>query len=153
MQFSATQLRHLVQNEVMKIILGCAKTARNEILRAELHLPSVICRIQKITCRTVGRMLSTGSDSLKGLLTPLYHDTWTPTTPYLRKILGVLTSVAWTVIWLKMSSSHPCLRSAGAIVHFTWIPSHVGILLYEKADRLAQCAFKTTQRILALSTL
>ncbi|XP_063865392.1 uncharacterized protein LOC135103279 [Scylla paramamosain] len=32
------------------------------------------------------------------------------------------------------------LESAGATVHFTWIPSHVGISLNEEADRLAQCA-------------
>ncbi|XP_063848254.1 uncharacterized protein LOC135093209 [Scylla paramamosain] len=93
-QFSATQLRpmELVQNEAMRIILGCPRTARTEVLRAELYLPSIMCRIQEITCRTVGRILCTGSDSLKGSLTPLYHDPRTPTTPYFRKILGVLTS-------------------------------------------------------------
>ncbi|MPC74340.1 hypothetical protein E2C01_068698 [Portunus trituberculatus] len=94
-QFSAIQLRpvELLQNKAMRIILGCPRTARNEFLRAELHLPSIVCRIQKITCHTVGRMLCTGSDSLKGSLAPLYHDLRTPTTPYLRMILGVLTSV------------------------------------------------------------
>ncbi|MPC69442.1 hypothetical protein E2C01_063667 [Portunus trituberculatus] len=30
------------------------------------------------------------------------------------------------------------LEGAGTTVHFTWIPSHVGILLNEKADRLPQ---------------
>ncbi|MPC34843.1 hypothetical protein E2C01_028245 [Portunus trituberculatus] len=34
------------------------------------------------------------------------------------------------------------LQGAGATVHFTWIPSHVGIPLIEKADRLAQCALQ-----------
>ncbi|MPC97838.1 hypothetical protein E2C01_093174 [Portunus trituberculatus] len=34
------------------------------------------------------------------------------------------------------------LEGAGAAVHFTWIPSHVGILLNEKADCLAQCALQ-----------
>ncbi|MPC86582.1 hypothetical protein E2C01_081416 [Portunus trituberculatus] len=34
-----------------------------------------------------------GFDSLKGSQIPLYHDPRTPTTPYLRKLLGVLTSV------------------------------------------------------------
>ncbi|MPC68445.1 hypothetical protein E2C01_062647 [Portunus trituberculatus] len=90
-QFSATQLHplELVQNEVMRIILGCPRTAQIEVLKAELHLPSIMCRMQEITCRTVSRILCTGSDSLKGSLTPLYHDPWTPITPYLRKILGV----------------------------------------------------------------
>ncbi|MPC99209.1 hypothetical protein E2C01_094609 [Portunus trituberculatus] len=49
-----------------------------------------------MTCRTISRMLCMGSDFLKGSLTPLYHDPCTPTTPYLRKILGVLTNVGVT---------------------------------------------------------
>ncbi|MPC39949.1 hypothetical protein E2C01_033502 [Portunus trituberculatus] len=38
-----------------------------------------------------------------------------------------------------------CPRTAqniGAKIHFTWIASHVGIPLNEKADRLAQCALQ-----------
>ncbi|MPC41645.1 hypothetical protein E2C01_035246 [Portunus trituberculatus] len=31
----------LVQNEAMRIILGCHRTARIEVLRAKLHLPSI----------------------------------------------------------------------------------------------------------------
>ncbi|MPC13548.1 hypothetical protein E2C01_006286 [Portunus trituberculatus] len=94
-QFSATQLHplELVQNEAMRIILGCPRTTQIEVLRAELHLLSIMFRVQEITCRTVSQMLCTGSESLKGSMTPLYHDPWTPTTPYLRKNLGVLTSV------------------------------------------------------------
>ncbi|MPC75105.1 hypothetical protein E2C01_069490 [Portunus trituberculatus] len=55
-QFSATQLHPLepVQNEAMWIILGCPKTPWIEVLRAEMHLPSIMCRIQEITSRTVG---------------------------------------------------------------------------------------------------
>ncbi|MPC71733.1 hypothetical protein E2C01_066019 [Portunus trituberculatus] len=34
------------------------------------------------------------------------------------------------------------LKGAGAMVHFTWIPSHMGIPLNEKPDCLAQCALK-----------
>ncbi|MPD05461.1 hypothetical protein E2C01_101206 [Portunus trituberculatus] len=34
------------------------------------------------------------------------------------------------------------LEGAGAMVHFIWIPSHVGIPLNEKADRLAQCGLE-----------
>ncbi|XP_063866943.1 uncharacterized protein LOC135104011 [Scylla paramamosain] len=46
-QFSAIQPRplELVQNEAMRIILGCPRTARIEVLRAALHLPSIMCRI------------------------------------------------------------------------------------------------------------
>ncbi|MPC19735.1 hypothetical protein E2C01_012661 [Portunus trituberculatus] len=53
-QFSASQLLplELIQNEAMRIILGCPRTARIEILRAELHLPRIICRIQEIICCT-----------------------------------------------------------------------------------------------------
>ncbi|MPC33399.1 hypothetical protein E2C01_026748 [Portunus trituberculatus] len=34
------------------------------------------------------------------------------------------------------------LEGAGATVHFTWIPSHVGIPLNGKADHLALCALQ-----------
>ncbi|KAK4320262.1 hypothetical protein Pmani_008871 [Petrolisthes manimaculis] len=38
MQYSATQLRplELIQNEAMRIVLGCPRTAKIEVLRAEL---------------------------------------------------------------------------------------------------------------------
>ncbi|MPC56580.1 hypothetical protein E2C01_050543 [Portunus trituberculatus] len=69
--FSATQLRplELFQNEAMRIILGCPRTAQIKILRAELHLPSTF-KIQENTCCTVSRMLCTGSDSLKEITDP-----------------------------------------------------------------------------------
>ncbi|MPC44357.1 Proline synthase co-transcribed bacterial [Portunus trituberculatus] len=58
-------------------------------------------------------MLCTGPDSLKGSLTPLYHDPRTHTTPYLRKILGVLASVgvAETCINVVMSPLQPTWNS------------------------------------------
>ncbi|MPC57442.1 hypothetical protein E2C01_051422 [Portunus trituberculatus] len=34
------------------------------------------------------------------------------------------------------------LEDAGAMVHFIWIPSQVGIPLNEKADHLTQCALQ-----------
>lgn len=34
------------------------------------------------------------------------------------------------------------IEDTGARVHFTWVPSHVGILFNEKADRLAQLALQ-----------
>ena len=110
-QYSTTQLRplELVQNEAMRIILGCPRTARIEVLRAELHLPSITCRIQEITCRTVSRMLCTGSVSLQGSLVSLCQDPRAPATPYLRKILAVLTTVgvAETCINVVVSPLQP----------------------------------------------
>ncbi|KAK4307244.1 hypothetical protein Pmani_020957, partial [Petrolisthes manimaculis] len=52
-QFSMTQLRplELIQNEAMRIILGCPRTAKIEVLRAELDMPSIVFRIQEIACR------------------------------------------------------------------------------------------------------
>ncbi|MPC69666.1 hypothetical protein E2C01_063896 [Portunus trituberculatus] len=117
--FSATQLHplQLVQNEAMQIISGCPRTAQIEVLRAELHLLSIMCRVQEITCRKVSRMLCTGSDFLKGSLTPLYHDPWTHTTPYLRKILGVLTSVGVAEACINVMS----------LLQPAWNPHHVSV--------------------------
>ncbi|MPC75106.1 hypothetical protein E2C01_069491 [Portunus trituberculatus] len=76
-------------------------------------------------------MLCTGSDSLRGSLTPLYHDLRTPTTPYFRKILGVLTSVgvAKASINIVMSPLQPA-----------WNPHHVSVDIHSlhqpKRDRL-----------------
>ncbi|MPC63810.1 hypothetical protein E2C01_057915 [Portunus trituberculatus] len=43
-QFSATRFHplELVQNEAMRVILGCPRTERIEVLRAELHLPRIM---------------------------------------------------------------------------------------------------------------
>ncbi|MPC46508.1 hypothetical protein E2C01_040228 [Portunus trituberculatus] len=45
------------------------------------------------------------------------------------------------------------LEGAGAKVHFTWIPSHVGIHYMKRQTVLFSVPFKTTQLTLALSTL
>ncbi|MPC88219.1 hypothetical protein E2C01_083117 [Portunus trituberculatus] len=63
-------------------------------------------------------MLCTGSDSLKGSLTPLYHNPRTPTTPYLRKILGVLTSV---------SVAEACINVVMSPLQPTWNPHRVSV--------------------------
>ncbi|MPC53652.1 hypothetical protein E2C01_047550 [Portunus trituberculatus] len=67
-------------------------------------------------------MLCMDSDSLlKGLLTLLYHDPQTPTTSYLRMILGVLTSVgvAKACINVIMSRDITCLQSSDS---YNFIP-------------------------------
>ena len=89
------QLRPLevLQNEAMRIILGCLRTAKLEVLRAELHLPSIVSRIQEIACRTVARMLCSGSPSLRQSLDLLYHNPRSTANPYIKKLTAVLTRV------------------------------------------------------------
>ncbi|MPC68526.1 hypothetical protein E2C01_062728 [Portunus trituberculatus] len=102
----------------MQIILGCPRTAQIEVLRAELNLPSIMCRVQEITCCTVSRMLCMGSDSLKGSLALLYPDPQTLTTPYLRKILGVLTSVG---------VAEACINVVMSPLQPAWNPHRVSV--------------------------
>lgn len=56
-QFIAVQLLSLglIQNETICIILGCSKTVKMEVLKAELNLPIIVNRISEITCPTSSR--------------------------------------------------------------------------------------------------
>ena len=92
-RFSDSHLRSLerIQNEAMRIILGCPKTAKIEVLRAELSLPSVVCRIHEITCRGLCRMAQRGSVQPLRALAALSASARAPANRYLRQLLKVLT--------------------------------------------------------------
>lgn len=86
-QYNTQQLRCLevIQNKAMRVILGCATTAKIEVLRRELGFPSIIRRIEEITCRTICRMVSHGAISLqRNILDTSVKN------PYLGKICKVL---------------------------------------------------------------
>ena len=70
---TARQLQTLevIQNEAMRIILGCANTTRIEIMRMELDLPSIADRVREITASSVIRMVRRGDDHLAGMLADL----------------------------------------------------------------------------------
>ena len=44
-----------IQNEAMRIILGCQRNTRTDIMRTELNLPSIECRIKELTIAAVLR--------------------------------------------------------------------------------------------------
>ena len=91
-QFNSQQLRCLevIQNKAMRIILGCASTTKIEVLRRELSLPSVVKRIEEITCRTVCRIVCNGTNSLQRDIMTLCNGDDVTSNPYLRKICRVL---------------------------------------------------------------
>lgn len=93
-QYSASQLKPLdyVQNEAMRIILGCPKTAKVVLMRAELGLPSVIDRVSEIACRAVGRLICSGHEPLRHALVSLRDTPHAPTKPYLRRLYDRLSS-------------------------------------------------------------
>ncbi|MPC65795.1 hypothetical protein E2C01_059931 [Portunus trituberculatus] len=72
-------------------------------------------------------MLCTGSDCLKGSLTPLYHDPRTPTTPYLRKILGVLTSVGIAEAYINIVMSP---------LQLAWNPHHASLYALQSTSHM-----------------
>ena len=125
-QFSASQLRPLetLQNEAMRVILGCPRTAKIEVLRAELHLPSIVCRIQELTCRTVGRMLCTGFPSLKQSLVSLSGNPRSPSNVYLRKLMAALTGagVIEAVLGLAQTPPRPPWRPTRVSVDIAKLP-------------------------------
>ena len=93
-QCSPTQLKplELVQNEAIRIILGCPKTAKIEVMRAELVLPSVVSRIHEITCRTVCRLIANGNITLQNALLNLHANPNASVKPYLRRLYTLLSS-------------------------------------------------------------
>ena len=117
---SPSQLKplELIQNEAMRTILGCPRTAKLEVLRAELELPSVVCRVYEITCRTISRMICHGDTELKQALTTLQATPNIPAKSYL-KLLHKLLS-AFNVL-------EPCLSLINSPYYPTWKPHRVSV--------------------------
>ena len=65
--YSEKNLRPLevIQNEGMRIVLGCPRTTRIEIMRLELNIPSVFNRIWELTAISALRLIRRGDDQLK----------------------------------------------------------------------------------------
>ena len=65
--YSEKELKKLeiIQNQAMRIILGCPMSARIEIMRLELNLPSIIDRIHEIVSVAVVRSIRRGETILK----------------------------------------------------------------------------------------
>ena len=58
----------VVQNDAMRTIFGCARTTRIEMMRMELYLPSIQCRIKELIISAAIRMTRRGDDALISLL-------------------------------------------------------------------------------------
>lgn len=93
-RFSPSQLKPLeyIQNESLRVILGCPKTAKIEVLRAELDLPSIVCRIQEITCRALCWMACNGASQPLRSLADLHACPRAPANSYLRQLFNSLTN-------------------------------------------------------------
>ena len=57
-----------VQNDAMRTIFGCARTTRREMIRMELYLPSIQCRIKELIISAAIRMTRRGGDALISFL-------------------------------------------------------------------------------------
>lgn len=92
LQFNPNQLRPLeiIQNKAMRIILGCPATAKIEVLRKELHLPSIVCRVKEIACRTMCRMVCHGADDLKQAVVNVQTQANMRNNYYLRRLYSLL---------------------------------------------------------------
>ena len=58
----------VVQNDAMRTILGCARATRIEMMRMELYLPSIQCRIKELIISAAIRMTRRGDEALISLL-------------------------------------------------------------------------------------
>ncbi|KAK4312706.1 hypothetical protein Pmani_015891 [Petrolisthes manimaculis] len=130
-QFSMTQLRplELIQNEAMRIILGCPRTAKIEVLRAELDMPSIVFRIQEIACRATSRLLCSGAPSFKQNLTYLHHNPRYPVTPFVKKIVSLLRSVG---------IMEECLGVITSPRQPTWRPHRVSVDIEKLTQRKSE---------------
>ncbi|KAK4318942.1 hypothetical protein Pmani_010031 [Petrolisthes manimaculis] len=130
-QFSMTQLRplELIQNEAMRIILGCPRTAKIEVLRAELDMPSIVFRIQEIACRATSHLLCSGAPSFKQNLTYLHHNPRYPVTPFVKKIVSLLRSVG---------IMEECLGVITSPRQPTWRPHRVSVDIEKLTQRKSE---------------
>ncbi|KAK4321869.1 hypothetical protein Pmani_007332 [Petrolisthes manimaculis] len=130
-QFSMTQLRplELIQNEAMRIILGCPRTAKIEVLRAELDMPSIVFRIQEIACRATSLLLCSGAPSFKQNLTYLHHNPRYPVTPFVKKIVSLLRSVG---------IMEECLGVITSPRQPTWRPHRVSVDIEKLTQRKSE---------------
>ena len=90
----------------MRIILGCATTAKIEALRRELRLPSIIWRIQEITCRTICRMVCHGASHLQKDVVAIYTNHSASQNSYLRKLCKVLAKFEVVEEFTALTHNH-----------------------------------------------
>ena len=74
--FSEKDLKPLeiLQNEAMRIILGCPRSTRIEIMRMELNIPSITHRVRELTIVSVLRLIRRGDEYLKAIVEKYIHD-------------------------------------------------------------------------------
>ena len=92
--YAESELRPLevIQNKAMRIILGCPRSTRIEIMRLELHLPSIVYRIQELATIAAVRMIRRGEKGLKRVIDKIAGDNSVPVraNSYLRKLGNVM---------------------------------------------------------------
>lgn len=133
-----------IQNESMKVVLGCPKTAKLEVLRAELDLPSIVCRIQEITCCALCRMACNGANQPLRSLAYLRANPKALANSYLRKLFISLTKFDVLDSYLRVvtTSGYPALRPHKVSVDIVRLaaPQH-NWLLHELKDHFMQKLF------------
>ena len=86
--YSENELKPLeiIQNKAMRIILGCPRTTRIEIMRIELNLPSIVHRVHELAAIALIRMIRRGDESLKPFIDKIADGNIPPRTyGYLKK--------------------------------------------------------------------
>ena len=73
--YSEKDLRPLevIQNEAMRVVLGCPRTTRIEIMRMELNLPSIVHRIRELSAISTLRLIRRGDGYLKSAIDKLQN--------------------------------------------------------------------------------
>ena len=102
----------------MRIILGCPKTVKLEVLRAELGFPSIISRIHELACRSVCRMICNGNRNIQNVLARIHDNPRASVRPYLRRLYNVLT---------RFNVIDPCLELVSNPCYPTWQPHRPSI--------------------------
>ena len=74
--FSEKDLKPLetLQNEAMRIVLGCPRSTRIEIMRMELNIPSITHRVRELTIVSTIRLIRRGDEYLKTVVKKFLTD-------------------------------------------------------------------------------
>ncbi|XP_068245305.1 uncharacterized protein [Palaemon carinicauda] len=109
--FSDKDLRplELLQNEAMRVILGCPRTARIEIMRLELNFPSVTQRIRELTVSSIIRLIRQNDRHFKIIINRYVTGVpgFFPLNEYSRKLCKVLNDYNVLDFCVPLPSSRP----------------------------------------------
>lgn len=122
----------ILQNQAMRIILGCPRSTRIEVMRLELNLPTIFDRINELAAMAAVRLIRNGDRSLKMAVDRVCGISTAPIqiNSYARKLCKIL---------IKYQLSGYCVKIPVTVNVQPWITCRLNVSICKLSTKKSQC--------------